>query len=334
MIDPLKQYMSENDFEERDYSEEKIGVKGINSGTLSAGVGYLIIPIGTDPQIYKEDAILSGRISMYGGLGHGDFHQVPVDRGVLQRLKFPKKIGEHGSAVVWVKIPKHESPVVVATLKHDDDVFPLKENQKRTTKTASDGSFVDVNYDPERGRYSVVVYTNDDSVTPEIVFKVGTRGESDKGRIVFQSNNELVLQSDNRIVAISQDKVEVAVRHIEDLKNKARVVMCSRPDTDDKIYDRLLYEDEYNNIVKINSERVQIKADDSSRIVFGEDDDNVEPLVKGDTLVDKIGELIDAINQITVPTAFGPSGTPINAASFTQIKNDLSSILSELTNTQ
>lgn len=38
-------------------------------------------------------------------------------------------------------------------------------------------------------------------------------------------------------------------------------------------------------------------------------------------------DLITAINQLTVPTGVGPSGTPINAAAFTQIKNRVGNFL-------
>ena len=44
----------------------------------------------------------------------------------------------------------------------------------------------------------------------------------------------------------------------------------------------------------------------------------------------KLEALIDAINEITVPTGTGPSGKPLNAATFTTIKGELSQILSKL----
>ena len=40
------------------------------------------------------------------------------------------------------------------------------------------------------------------------------------------------------------------------------------------------------------------------------------------------GDLIDAINQMTHPTPAGPSGPPVNAAVFSQIKSRLKIILS------
>jgi hypothetical protein len=54
----------------------------------------------------------------------------------------------------------------------------------------------------------------------------------------------------------------------------------------------------------------------------------IEKTVLGETLKAKLEALIDAINAITVPTGVGPSGTPINAATFTTLKSQLTQILS------
>lgn len=48
--------------------------------------------------------------------------------------------------------------------------------------------------------------------------------------------------------------------------------------------------------------------------------DSDEPMVLGNLWIEVMGELIDAINQLTVGTGVGPSTTPINAAAFTAIK--------------
>ena len=54
-----------------------------------------------------------------------------------------------------------------------------------------------------------------------------------------------------------------------------------------------------------------------------------ESAVLGNKLKTQLENLIDSITSLTVPTAFGPSGTPINSSAFTSIKNQLSSILSQ-----
>ena len=55
-----------------------------------------------------------------------------------------------------------------------------------------------------------------------------------------------------------------------------------------------------------------------------------EPVVLGAALVSTIKTLTALIRGITVPTAWGPSGPPLNSAQFTiQVDNQLDSILSD-----
>jgi len=54
-----------------------------------------------------------------------------------------------------------------------------------------------------------------------------------------------------------------------------------------------------------------------------------ESAVLGDSLVKTLEELIDQINKIMVPTAWGPSGTPINKPAFLLIKAKLRNFLSK-----
>jgi len=103
-----------HDFEFVD--NEDLGIKEIPSGILSSGVGYIIIPTEVDIDEFIEDAMRTGRVSIDGGFGHGQFHNVPIDRDALQRIKFPDDEGKHGTPVVWVNIPKHNVPVIVGFL--------------------------------------------------------------------------------------------------------------------------------------------------------------------------------------------------------------------------
>ena len=70
----------------------------------------------------------------------------------------------------------------------------------------------------------------------------------------------------------------------------------------------------------------------NGRINLG--DTSLEPIVKGDTLVDLLSQLIDAITQQVYLTPSGPTGTgPTNLPTFNKIKNQLKSALSELNST-
>jgi hypothetical protein len=83
-----------------------LGTRGILGENLSSGVGFVIIPPGVDLKTYKEDCFSSNTVSITG-FDFGHIHNVPVDKEVMQRIEFPKRIGEMGSPVVFVNIPKH-----------------------------------------------------------------------------------------------------------------------------------------------------------------------------------------------------------------------------------
>ena len=92
--------------------------------------------------------------------------------------------------------------------------------------------------------------------------------------------------------------------------------------------------DDYQNAVKnlicfklLKEQNVQILT---NKFNVGEGN---EQMVLGNTLVKLLGELIDAILNMTVLTHVGASGTPINAATFSDIKSKLETVLSKLSNT-
>ena len=77
----------------------------------------------------------------------------------------------------------------------------------------------------------------------------------------------------------------------------------------------------------MNEENVKISTE---KFNVGE---GSEQMVLGNTLLSLLEQLLDAIISITVVTPHGPSGTPLNAAQFTQIKGKLKTMLSNLSNT-
>lgn len=58
------------------------------------------------------------------------------------------------------------------------------------------------------------------------------------------------------------------------------------------------------------------------------DDSTQDPAVLGNELKDLLSQLIDAITTITVPTAVGPSGVPLNATVFKQVQARLDTMKS------
>ena len=86
-----------------------------------------------------------------------------------------------------------------------------------------------------------------------------------------------------------------------------------------------------NIIVKTNDRDINLNTG-NGKINLGDKD--LEPMVKGQKLVDILSELIDAINQQIYLTPAGPSATgPTNLPTFNSIKSKLNTILSNLNKT-
>lgn len=313
-----------NDFENID--EEKIEIKGIPTGIQSAGVGFIIIPREADIDEYKDDVMRSGKVSIYGGLGYGYFHNVPVDRDVIQRIRFPENQGEYGSPVVWVNIPKHNIPVIIAILKNEEDYHPLTENQKRITKTNDKGDLVDIDMNPEQNRLTITVNGNKEDLRPKIIFKLN--GKNNDGQFIIDTNGEIILKSTDRTVLLSEKRVEIAVSGMDNV-NKARLVLDS-----DKSKQRFIYEDDLGNEIIADDEKISLNPKESKTIILGDSEANPEFLVKGESLIEKMEEIIDAITQITVTTPSGPSGVPVNAPQFLAIKESLKTLLCKVTKSE
>lgn len=82
--------------------------------------------------------------------------------------------------------------------------------------------------------------------------------------------------------------------------------------------------------IVIDDDKVFIK---SGNIHLG-GDDATEPVLFGDKTTSFLSDLLSAIEKLTVPTATGPSGIPINIAAFTALKTKLDSLKSKISKTK
>lgn len=80
--------------------------------------------------------------------------------------------------------------------------------------------------------------------------------------------------------------------------------------------------------VEIDNEgNVQVHNAPAKQVTIGNSAD-IQPAVLGDSLLQLMQTLIDAILALTVPTGTGPSGPPINSPVFSAIKSRLREMLS------
>lgn len=104
--------------------------------------------------------------------------------------------------------------------------------------------------------------------------------------------------------------------------------------------DRIILNAKYNELLGYSNTNINFSAKgtfninsdqetiiNSKAIYLGLDAE--EKLVKGDTLLDLLKQLVDEITKIKVMTGTGPSSPPINTPQFVAIKSKLSSFLSK-----
>lgn len=299
-------------------NDEILGIKGIPSENLPCGVGFVIIPNNVDIKTYKEDVYRSGRISIYGGYGHSNFYNVLIDREVLQRVKFPEKVGEMGSPIVWINIPKHNEPIVIACLKYDEDFHSTSEFRSRTTR-GNDGNLVDFDLDGKKGKATLNIVGNAKS-DGELEINISSVNHKGKfklivdGRILEKTSDSTIRISEKQMISAVTDKKGIT---------KSKFELNSESEY------RLDYEDEFENKIRSTEDKLNIRADKSKKIDFG---DGKEPLVLAKTLKSLLDEYDDALSKMTVPTAFGPSGTRINDAEFRAVRAKFETFFSKLTN--
>lgn len=299
-------------------NDEILGIKGIPSENLPCGVGFVIIPNNVDIKTYKEDVYRSGRISIYGGYGHSNFYNILIDREVLQRVKFPEKVGEMGSPIVWINIPKHNEPIVIACLKYDEDFHSTSEFRSRTTR-GNDGNLVDFDLDGKKGKATLNIVGNAKS---DGELEINISSVNHKGKFKLIVDGRILEKTSDSTIRISEKQMISAV-------TDKKGIVKSKFELNSESEYRLDYEDEFENKIRSTEDKLNIRADKSKKIDFG---DGKEPLVLAKTLKSLLDEYDDALSKMTVPTAFGPSGTRINDAEFRAVREKFETFFSKLTN--
>lgn len=115
-----------------------IGISKVRNDIGSAGVGYVVIPEGIDDlKTYIEDCYRTNTLTIWGGRGYGYFSHIHVDQDVMQNIQFPENTEENnrGSAVVWVKDDNSQVPIIIASIRKQNDFYMLEPNQYRLSRS-------------------------------------------------------------------------------------------------------------------------------------------------------------------------------------------------------
>lgn len=305
-----------------------LGTTGVASGKDASGVAYVVIPEDQDRDVFITTCYRTQTVMLRDEMGAA-WRNVFVTKDLLQQVTFPEKPDERGSPVIWVKVPKHNLPVVIGILDLKNIYSVIQEeHQFRLQQRSPVGNSVDFNARALSASLDLAVASTEDG----------------KGSLRVKVTNpdqtaELDVYVKGNINVFADKKIRLGT-------NEELVVEIVKPNLDPlglltyKAGTGWTLKDEFNNEVTTTDGHVKIKEGSGGKIIHMDQttinlgqDSAAQPIPLGDTLKEKLTDLINAIKQITVPTSNGPSGTPINFAQFDAISAQLIQILSQVSKT-
>lgn len=277
-------------------------------GIPMSGVGYVIVPNGTNTTEYVQRCYRNQSISISGGKGCSSMHNVKITSETLCNIKFPSG-NKLGSAVVWIRDSFSNRPIVIGTL---DSLNLSNTNQQRVFQEVG-GKIVEIFLDALNSKINIIS-SGDSEANSEVKIRACS-GKSDGDSINIISNDKVSIEG-KQLIAYFTKNMSLIINDGE--KNLLNI---NGNEKEFKI------KDHWGNEAIFNEGNVKILT---NKFDIGEGN---QQMVLGNTLVEILEQLIDAIINLTVLTPHGKSGTPLNASTFSDIKNKLETILSKLSNT-
>lgn len=292
--------------------DEVIGIRNLDTGIGSAGVGFVVVPSEVDRVQYINDCYRTNTLTINGGKGYGYFSGVHADINVMQNIKFPTDEENRGTPVVWVKDAVSQLPVIVAVLRKQGEYYSLNENQfrlKRGTETRNVEIFID-------GSTSALDITilGDKEEPADINVKLSSEN----------ADSVLTVSCDNEINIIGEKAVNVTTNKKATLK-----VTEKGEDKMSLSYELgvgLKYKDEFENEVTAKEGQVDVISKKINH------NSGKEPMVLGNTLADLLNEFLAAVQKITVISPVGVTSVPVNIGDFAAIQAKLDTIKSQISN--
>lgn len=292
--------------------EDVLGIRNLDTGIGSAGVGFVVIPSDVDREQYINDCYRTNTLTINGGKGYGYFSGVHADINVMQNIHFPTDEENRGTPVVWIKDAVSQLPVIVGVLRKQNEYYSLSENQYKL-KRGTEKTDVEIFIDGNESELNITILGDKDYPA-----NMNVKLSSENSDSVFNLNcdNEININGSKSVNVITNKKVSLLVNDRGENKMKLSY----------ELENGLNYKDEFENEIVAKDGEIDII---SKKINHNE---GKEPMVLGNTLADILDEMLKAIQAITVVSPVGATSTPVNAASFAAIQGKLNTIKSKISN--
>lgn len=277
-------------------------IVGVGDDRPVVGFGYMIIPSDLDRSQYLRRFYRTG-LAMIVTSFNEVVKNVKVPTHLLQEVQFPKISGEYGSLVSWSNVATSNQMIISGIYQSPGQMHVGKEGVWKTVRSVSGQGTISTTIDLNT-KTKIVSSKNDEGVDGGLTFV--SRSEVGSARFSLYNNGTSKLEVDDNFDLFAENKVEVRVGS----ENSSVLTILSDG--------TLEYVDQHGNSFKISEGEI---LQDAEIIKLGKDAE--EPAMLGDQWESLQSRLIDAIKTLTVPTALGPSGVPINVAIFEQIAEEL-----------
>lgn len=267
-----------------------IGFSGFESLRKSAGLGYVIIPPGLDRAGYVDQCYRTNKVSLIQETGELLF-DVPVDAASLPLIKFPAATGLTGTSVVWVNLPGYEQPVIVAVLPANNELSSTGEGQQHQQMVFA-------------GQKASLTLN---AKVPAVNLEAQGPGAQLNLFALAPENDALVstfVQGDATSWASGEVRTEAG-------KSVSLAALDPGSGAD-------------RSRLELGPAGTTLK---SPKISFGE---GAQPLLLGTATVQLLSDVLTALTKLTVPTANGPSGVPLNSPEFLRLRAGLEQLKSTL----
>ena len=286
--------------------------RGNNNCIPISGVGYIVIPKDVNTAEYVQRCYRNHSVSISGGYDSTYMHGVKITEEALNKIKFPENDDGLGSPVVWLRDSFTNRAIVIGTLKTAGESNMVQGSQQRLVQETAQ-SVVEMFLDALNCTINISAQGNEN--IPAVINLKASSG-ADAGDVVN---------------IISKDRINADGRHMK-VNLTEDFELTINNGKEDIIHivgneEELHITDHFKNEAIFNEENVRILT---TKFNIGT---GKEQMVLGNTLISLLSQLIDAILNMTVLTHVGPSGTPVNAAAFSEIKGKLEEALSKLSNT-
>ena len=314
----------------------KPGVSPMNKkGTLlqSVGFGYIFMPVDVDRDLFVQTCYRTGRVTIIDDAGGGVIKDCYITTEALQNVKFPRENGKMGQPVMWVAQGFQNQPVVVGTLplvdkveERMDEAFQIHRewdgNVLNIQGSARNGVlFIDIEGTPAFMKLSA---TGGDDAVLELNSSgtVRVTGCQKLQATAYQEMNVELLdvEADNRTgITVNKDGITAEANYGEgDSKNSVKSSINGEGIKVEAVYDDKSYSTEINSessVTKFQNSTVTLQENalaieqDTAKIAM--ENGKVSWTNNATGLNDLLKKIHDIIQNLTVSTASGPSGTPL-----------------------